>query len=139
MAVRACTVSFKDTRGIHGVDVEAETLYEAMVLVVKRLRDERAALDLHGVSGTSSRFWTSTGGAEDYIRFLEQMPSVRMNAHLDRQYQQNPQLPFRENDLKRFVLRGHGGCLYRRRPNRAVLRACCQRTEPRASLSVAGS
>lgn len=42
MAVRACTVSFKDVRGIrHGVDVEAESLYEAVVLAVGRFRNDQ--------------------------------------------------------------------------------------------------
>jgi hypothetical protein len=37
MAVRVCTVSFKDMRGIrHSVDVEAESLYEAVVVAVRR-------------------------------------------------------------------------------------------------------
>jgi hypothetical protein len=41
MAVRACTVSFQDGRGIrHGVDVEAESLYEAVVLAVRRFRED---------------------------------------------------------------------------------------------------
>ena len=41
MTVRACSVSFKDARGIrHGVDVEAESLYEAVVLAVRRLRQD---------------------------------------------------------------------------------------------------
>lgn len=36
--VRVCTVSFKDARGIrHTVDVEAQSLYEAVVLGVRRL------------------------------------------------------------------------------------------------------
>ena len=39
MALRACTVSFKDARGIrHGVEVEAESLYEAVVLAVRCFR-----------------------------------------------------------------------------------------------------
>ena len=42
MAVRACTVSFRDVRGIrHGVEVEAESLYEAAVFAVRRFRDDR--------------------------------------------------------------------------------------------------
>ena len=41
MAVRACLVSFKDLRGIrHSVEVEAESLYEAVVLAVTRLRED---------------------------------------------------------------------------------------------------
>jgi hypothetical protein len=41
VTIRACTVSFKDVRGIrHGVEVEAESLYEAIVLAVKRLRQD---------------------------------------------------------------------------------------------------
>jgi hypothetical protein len=37
--VRTCTVSFADTRGIrHAVDVQAESLYEAVVLAVTMLR-----------------------------------------------------------------------------------------------------
>jgi len=41
MALRACTVSFQDGRGIrHGVDVEAESLYEAVVLAVRRFRED---------------------------------------------------------------------------------------------------
>jgi hypothetical protein len=41
MAQRPCTVSFQDARGIrHSVDVEAESLYEAAVLAVRRFRRE---------------------------------------------------------------------------------------------------
>jgi hypothetical protein len=41
MVVRTCTVSFEDGRGIrHGVDVEAESLYEAVVLAVRRFRED---------------------------------------------------------------------------------------------------
>ena len=41
MAVCACTVSFKDVRGIrHAADVEAESLYEAVVLGVRRLNQD---------------------------------------------------------------------------------------------------
>ena len=36
-----CTVSFEDVRGIrHGVDVEAESVYEAVVLAVRRFRED---------------------------------------------------------------------------------------------------
>ena len=39
MAVRTCSVSFLDARGIrHGVDVEADSLYEAAVKAVARFR-----------------------------------------------------------------------------------------------------
>jgi hypothetical protein len=39
--VRICEVSFKDHRGIrHGVEVQAETLYEAAVLAVAALRSD---------------------------------------------------------------------------------------------------
>ena len=38
VAVRVCTVSFKDARGIrHSVEVAAESLYEAVVLGIQRL------------------------------------------------------------------------------------------------------
>ena len=38
---RACTVSFKDTHGIrHATEVEAESLYEAAVIGIKRLNDD---------------------------------------------------------------------------------------------------
>ena len=41
MTVRACSVSFKDVRGIrHSVDVEAESVYEAVVLAVRRFRQD---------------------------------------------------------------------------------------------------
>ena len=41
MAPRTCTVAFKDARGIrHSTDVEAESLYEAAVLGVRRLNDD---------------------------------------------------------------------------------------------------
>jgi hypothetical protein len=41
MALRLCMVSFKDVRGIrHCVDVEAESLYEAVVLAVRRFRED---------------------------------------------------------------------------------------------------
>jgi len=39
--LRACSVAFKDVRGIrHSVEVEAESLYEAVVLAVARFRDD---------------------------------------------------------------------------------------------------
>jgi hypothetical protein len=42
VAARVCTVSFVDVRGIrHSVDVEADSLFEAAVLAVKRFRQER--------------------------------------------------------------------------------------------------
>jgi hypothetical protein len=41
VSVRTCTVSFTDHRGIrHGVEVEAESLFEAAVLGVCRLNDD---------------------------------------------------------------------------------------------------
>jgi hypothetical protein len=41
MAVRTCEVSFKDHRGIrHGVEVQAESLYEAAVLAVATFRKD---------------------------------------------------------------------------------------------------
>ena len=41
MAVKACTVSFVDTRGTrHSVSVEAESVYEAAVLAVRRFRKD---------------------------------------------------------------------------------------------------
>ena len=39
--VRLCSVSFTDARGIrHGVEVEAESLYEAIVVAVRRFRED---------------------------------------------------------------------------------------------------
>jgi hypothetical protein len=41
VTLRACTVGFKDVRGIrHSADVEAESLYEAVVLAVRRFRQD---------------------------------------------------------------------------------------------------
>jgi hypothetical protein len=41
VAIRHCTVSFRDARGIrHSVDVEAESLYEAVVVAVSRFRKD---------------------------------------------------------------------------------------------------
>ena len=41
MSTRLCTVSFQDARGVrHCVDVEAESLYEAVVLAVRRFRED---------------------------------------------------------------------------------------------------
>ena len=41
MNVRACTVSFEDRRGVrHSVEVEAESLYEAAVLGIRRLSED---------------------------------------------------------------------------------------------------
>ena len=41
MPTRACTVSFVGTSGIrHGVDVEAESLYEAAVKAITRFRGD---------------------------------------------------------------------------------------------------
>jgi len=41
MPLRACTVSFKSARDIrHGVDVEAESLYEAVVLAIRCFRSD---------------------------------------------------------------------------------------------------
>jgi hypothetical protein len=49
VAVRHCTVSFKDARGIcHSVDVEAESLYEAVVVAVSRFRKDPWAGQLAG-------------------------------------------------------------------------------------------
>jgi len=41
MATRFCTVSFHDVRKIrHSIDVEADSLYEAVVLGVSRFRED---------------------------------------------------------------------------------------------------
>jgi hypothetical protein len=41
MALRVCTVSYRDMRGIRrSVDVEAESLYEAVVFAVRRFRED---------------------------------------------------------------------------------------------------
>jgi len=41
MSARACSVSFKGVSGIrHGVDVEAESLYEAAVKAIARFRQD---------------------------------------------------------------------------------------------------
>jgi len=41
MALRACTVSFKGVSGIrHSVEVEAESLYEAVVLAICRFKQD---------------------------------------------------------------------------------------------------
>ena len=41
MPTRACSVSFKGTSGIrHGVDVEADSLYEAAVKAIARFRQD---------------------------------------------------------------------------------------------------
>ncbi len=44
MPVRACTVSFSDPDGLrHSVNVQAETLYEAVALAVKEFREHDCA------------------------------------------------------------------------------------------------
>ena len=41
MALRPCIVSFKDMRGIrHATEVEAESLFEAAVLGIRRLNED---------------------------------------------------------------------------------------------------
>ena len=41
MALRRCSVSFTDVRGIrHSVEVDAESLYEAAVIGIRRLNDD---------------------------------------------------------------------------------------------------
>jgi hypothetical protein len=41
VSVRTCSVSFVDLRGIrHSIDVEADSLYEAAVLGIRRLSDD---------------------------------------------------------------------------------------------------
>lgn len=41
VAVRACMVSFTDARGIrHSADVEAESLFEAVVVAITRFRQD---------------------------------------------------------------------------------------------------
>jgi hypothetical protein len=41
MALRSCDVSFKDHRGVrHAVEVQAESLYEAVVLAIKTFRGD---------------------------------------------------------------------------------------------------
>jgi hypothetical protein len=42
MALRVCAVTFKDVRGIrHCIEVEADSVYEAVVLAVQRFRKIR--------------------------------------------------------------------------------------------------
>ena len=44
MPVRACTVSFTDSEGLrHSVNVQAETLYEAVVLAARAFREHNCA------------------------------------------------------------------------------------------------
>ena len=51
MALRVCTVSFRDVRGIrHAVDVEAESLYEAVVSAVRRFREDLWAEQIGGAT-----------------------------------------------------------------------------------------
>jgi hypothetical protein len=41
VATRRCSVTFQDARGVrHTVDVEADSLYEAVVLAVSRFRED---------------------------------------------------------------------------------------------------
>ena len=41
MTIRQCVVSYKDVRGIcHSIEVEAESLYEAVVLAIDRFRED---------------------------------------------------------------------------------------------------
>jgi hypothetical protein len=51
VATRSCTVSFQDVRGIrHSVDVEADSLYEAVVVGVSRFRQDPWAAQLRNVT-----------------------------------------------------------------------------------------
>jgi hypothetical protein len=84
MPTRACTVSFKGTSGIrHGVDVEAESLYEAAVKAVARFRQDpwmeqvgtATALDIeiresatkHSVTLTQVESWLASASASPHI------------------------------------------------------------------------
>lgn len=79
------------------VELRRQTVYS--ILLNEILDALLAALALHGISVDQFAQLGLDNGPEGYIRVLEQMPSVRVNAHLYMQWLQNPQLPFRENDL----------------------------------------
>jgi hypothetical protein len=78
-------------------DLRRRTIYAR--LMVEIYDDLVAALTLHGFSIDEFAALGLESGYEGYIRFLEALPSVRVNAHLYTKWLQNPQLPFRENDL----------------------------------------
>jgi hypothetical protein len=78
-------------------DLRRRTVYAR--ILVDMLSELVAALYLHGLSIEQFAALGLNDGHEAYIRFLELMPSVRVNAHLYFQWLQNPALPVRENDL----------------------------------------
>lgn len=78
-------------------DVRRMTVYS--VILNELLPEVKAALQFHGMMLDQFAALGLIDGPAGYIRFLEQMPSVRVNAHLYLQWLRNPQLPLRENDL----------------------------------------
>lgn len=78
-------------------DVRRQTVYS--ILLREILPELTSVLGLHGLSVDAFAALGVEPKYEGYIRFLESLPSVRVNAHLYLQGLQNPQLPARENDL----------------------------------------
>jgi hypothetical protein len=78
-------------------DVRRMTVYS--VVLREMLPELLAALQFHGMTLNQFAALGLSDGPAGYIRFLEQMPSVKVNAHLYLQWLQNPQLPSRESDL----------------------------------------
>ena len=78
-------------------DLRRTTIYS--VLLNDILAELLLALRLHSISMDEFAALGLDSGSEGYVRFLEQMPSVRVNAHLYAQWLKNPQLPVSENDL----------------------------------------
>ncbi len=84
MALRSCTVSFKDTRGIrHAVDVEAESLFEAVVVAVRRLRQDpftervgpATVLDVEARDSSTTRHAISLQQVERWLDGATSSPS----------------------------------------------------------------
>jgi hypothetical protein len=78
-------------------DVRRTTVYS--ILLREMLPELLSALQFHGMTLDQFAALGLKDGPAGCIRFVEQMPSVRLNAHLYMQWLQNPQLPVRENDL----------------------------------------
>lgn len=78
-------------------DLRRRTVYAR---ITYEIFDELSAtLSRHGFTIDQFAALGLEHGHEGYIRFVESLASARVNAHCYMQWLNNPQLPFRENDL----------------------------------------
>ena len=81
MPARTCTVSFTDTEGIrHSVNVQADTLYEAVAVAVREFREHDCAPGEMEVEARSPAVThtVSMGKVEDWLNGGAKSPKERL-------------------------------------------------------------